>query len=124
MKKKKPVDPELKQTLNELEDIVQRLGYKIRYEKGNFEGGYCLLKESRLFVINSRKEIERRIVIISKNLKELGVDEIFVKPQIREIIEKESKRYDVESETLSEDVAGLSADDNSRAESNEEADKE
>ena len=89
-KKKKPVDPESKQVLHELEDIVQRLGYTMRYEKGNFEGGYCLIKESKLFVINSRYEAEKRISIISRNLKELGIDSIFVKPGIREIIENET----------------------------------
>ena len=89
-KKKKPVDPGQRQILHELEDVVQRLGYTMRYEKGNFEGGYCLVKESKLFVINSRYEVERRISIIARNLKELGVDEIFVKPGIREIIDKET----------------------------------
>jgi hypothetical protein len=92
MKKKKQVDPEVKQLLAELEEIVRRLGYKLRYEKGNFEGGYCLLKESRLFVINSRNETERRIAIIAKNVKELGIDDIFIKPQVREVIEKESSK--------------------------------
>jgi Zn-dependent peptidase ImmA (M78 family) len=92
MKKKKQVDPEVKQLLTELEEIVQRLGYKLRYEKGNFEGGYCLLKESRLFVINSRNDAEKRIVIIAKNIKELGIDDIFIKPQVREVIEKESSK--------------------------------
>lgn len=89
-KKKKPADPESKQVLHELEDIVQRLGYTMRYEKGNFEGGYCLIKESKLFVINSRYEAEKRISIISRNLKELGIDSIFVKPGMREIIENET----------------------------------
>ncbi len=89
-KKKKPVDPEQKQVLHELEDVVQRLGYTMRYEKGNFEGGYCLVKESKLFVINSKYEAEKRISIIARNLKELGVDDIFVKPGIREIIDKEN----------------------------------
>lgn len=99
MKKKKPVDPELKQTLHELEEVIEKLGYKIRYEKGNFEGGYCLLKESHLFVINSRKEIERKIIILAKNIKELGIEGMFVKPHVREIIEKESRRYRTEDET-------------------------
>ncbi len=102
MKKKKPVDPQLKQTLNELEEVVEKLGYKVRYEKGNFEGGYCLLKESHLFVINSRKEIERKISIVAKNLKELGIDDIFVKPQVREIIEKEARRFKSEDEAETE----------------------
>ncbi|MBE2218632.1 MAG: hypothetical protein IAE90_10535 [Ignavibacteria bacterium] len=92
MKKKKQVDPELKQMLTELEEVADKLGFKIRYEKGNFEGGYCILKESRLLVVNARNEVERRIIIVSKSLKEIGIDDIFVKPNVREIVEKESKR--------------------------------
>ncbi len=91
-KKKKTIDPELKQMLAELEEVADKLGFKVRYEKGNFEGGYCILKESRLLVVNSRNEIERRIIILAKSLKEIGIDSIFVKPNVREIIEKESKR--------------------------------
>lgn len=106
MKKKKQVDPELKQMLAELEEVADRLGFKVRYEKGNFEGGYCILKESRLLVVNSRNEIERRIIIVSKSLKEIGIDGIFVKPNVRDIIEKESKRKltnaEVEEETEAE----------------------
>lgn len=92
MKKKKQADPEVKQLLAELEEIVQRLGYKLRYEKGDFEGGYCLLKESHLFVINSRNETEKRVAIIAKNVKELGIDDIFIKPQVREVIERENAK--------------------------------
>ena len=89
IKKKKQASPESRQLLDELEEVVQRLGYELRYEKGNFEGGYCLLKESRLFVINTRNDVEKRIVIIAKNLKDLGIDNIFVKPHIRDLVEKE-----------------------------------
>jgi hypothetical protein len=92
MKKKKQVDPELKQMLAELEDVASRLGYKVRYEKGNFEGGYCLLRDSKLLVVNSRNEIERRIIIVAKSLKLIGIDDLFVKPGVREIIERESSR--------------------------------
>ncbi len=107
MKKKKVIDPELKQILTELEEIVMRVGYKVRYEKGNFEGGYCVLKESSLIVVNSRSEMERRISIVCKCLKEIGVDDIFVKPGIRKIIESESSKP-VESspeETAEENTA-------------------
>ncbi|HEY3250547.1 MAG TPA: hypothetical protein VGK25_05460 [Ignavibacteria bacterium] len=100
--KKKKIDPEVKQTLADLEELAEKLGYKIRYEKGNFQGGYCILKESRLLVVNSRSEHERRVSIISKSLKEIGIDDVYVKPGLREIIEKESKRKiaaeDVEEE--------------------------
>jgi hypothetical protein len=102
MKKKKQADPEVKQLLAELEEIVQRLGYKLRYEKGDFEGGYCLLKESHLFVINSRNETEKRVAIIAKNVKELGIDDIFIKPQVREVIERESSKVKSKSNRADE----------------------
>lgn len=91
MKKKKQVDPELKQTLAELEEVVEKLGYKVRYDKGNFSGGHCVVKELKLFVVNSRNSIEKRINVVAKNLKLFNLDEIYIKPQIRELIEKESK---------------------------------
>ncbi len=90
--KKKITDPALKQILSELEEIVERLGYKTRYEKGNFEGGYCVLKESRFIVVNNRNEVERRITIVTKCIKEIGIDDIFIKPHLREIIEAESAK--------------------------------
>ena len=92
MKKKKPVNPELKQILIELEEVVMRTGYKIRYEKGNFEGGYCILGDSSLIVVNNRNEMERRISIVCRCLKEIGIDDIFVKPGLRVIIENESSK--------------------------------
>jgi len=102
MKKKKQVSPELKLLLAELEEIIGRLGYKLRYEKGDFEGGYCLLKESHLFVINSKNEIEKRIAIIAKNIKEIGIDDVYIKPQIREVIEKENSKPQAKEEGVTE----------------------
>jgi hypothetical protein len=102
MKKKKQASPELKLLLAELEEIIGRLGYKLRYEKGDFEGGYCLLKESHLFVINSKNEIEKRIAIIAKNIKEIGIDDVYIKPQIREVIEKENSKPEAKEEGVQE----------------------
>ena len=88
--KKKITDPALKQRLTELEEIVERLGFKTRYEKGNFAGGYCVLKDSRYIVVNNRNEIEERITIVAKCIKEIGIDDLFIKPHLRDIIESES----------------------------------
>jgi hypothetical protein len=92
MKKKKTIDPELKLILTELEEVVMRLGFKVRYEKGDFEGGYCMLRDSHLIVVNNRNEMEKRISIVCKCVKQIGVNDIYVKPNLREIIETESAR--------------------------------
>ena len=92
------------QFLIKLEDLIAESDYFLRYEKGNFAGGYCILKESKLLVINSRNEAERRIIILAKSLKEIGIDDIFVKPNVREIIDKESSRKLTGTEEVTEDA--------------------
>lgn len=92
MKKKKTVDPELKQILTELEEVIIRLGFKVRFEKGDFEGGYCVLKDSNLIVVNNRNEMEKRIAIVCRCLKQIGITDVFIKPGLRKIIESESAR--------------------------------
>jgi hypothetical protein len=104
MKKKKPVDPELKIILTELEEVVMRLGFKVRYEKGDFEGGYCMLMDSHLIVINSRNEIEKRIANLCRSAKQIGINDIFIKPNIREIIENESSKPKVKKAPAEPDL--------------------
>jgi len=105
LKKKKQIDPETKQTLAELDELAQKLGYTLRFEKGNFKGGYCLLKELKLLVVNSRNDHERRVTIISKSLKEIGIDDVYVKPGLREIIERENKRKLASDEASEEEAS-------------------
>ncbi len=45
---------ENQELLPELESIASQLGIKLRYEKGDFEGGYCVLKSERIIVINKK----------------------------------------------------------------------
>jgi len=75
--------------LEELTQTCTQLGYTIRYEKGDFTGGHCILKEQRLLVVNRRIGIERKIATIARALGELGVEAIYVKPAIRTLIENE-----------------------------------
>lgn len=77
------------QILSELEQLANHCGISIRYEKGDFDGGYCVLKEERLVVINKRLSPGRRASVLAQGLAEVGVDEIYLKPVIREYIEDE-----------------------------------
>ncbi len=74
--------------IQELKDIINNLGIQIRFEKGDFKGGYCLLKNKKLIVINKIQSSKRKIYILSKALAEIGVDDIYISPKIREIIEE------------------------------------
>jgi len=80
------------QILAELEDLAGKCGIAIRYEKGDFEGGYCVLKAERLIVINKRLMAARRASVLAQGLAEVGIDELYLKPAIREYIEDELAR--------------------------------
>jgi hypothetical protein len=80
------------QILSELEHLASNCGISIRYEKGDFDGGYCVLKAERLIVINKRLALVRRTSVLAQGLAEVGIDEMYLKPAVREYIEDELAR--------------------------------
>lgn len=81
-------EKELKETLQELKALVGQLGATLRFEKGNFKGGYCILHDSKVIVINRMANQQRKVMILSAALKELGVDKMYLSPKIREVIDE------------------------------------
>ena len=61
-------------TLEKLEMLLKTAGYKVRYEKGNFKTGACLLQNSRVIVINKFSNLESRILSITELIPELEID--------------------------------------------------
>lgn len=81
-------EKEFEEIIQDLKSIASQLGATVRFEKGDFKGGYCLLKESKVIVINKNANLQRKAMILSVALKELGVDEIYLNPKLRELIEE------------------------------------
>ncbi|GMR25033.1 MAG: hypothetical protein BMS9Abin39_0308 [Ignavibacteria bacterium] len=81
-------EKEFEETLQELKALVGQLGATLRFEKGNFKGGYCILHDSKVIVINKMANLQRKVMILSAALKELGVDKMYLSPKIREIIDE------------------------------------
>jgi hypothetical protein len=48
-------------TLKKLEQLFEEARYIIRFEKGNFNSGYCVLEQKRVVVVNKFLNIEGRI---------------------------------------------------------------
>jgi len=79
-------EKEFTEIVQELKSLASQLGATIRFEKGDFKGGYCILHDSKVIVINKMTNLQRKAMILSAALKELGVDEIYLTPRLREII--------------------------------------
>jgi hypothetical protein len=81
-------EKEFEGILDELKSLATELGATVRFEKGDFKGGYCIIKDSKVIVINKLANLQRKVIILSAALKELGIDQIYLNPRLREIIEE------------------------------------
>ncbi|PRY87423.1 hypothetical protein [Mongoliibacter ruber] len=61
-----------KSFLDKLENIFAASDYILRYEKGNFKSGYCVLKDSRIVIINKYYTLDGKINTLVDIIKEIG----------------------------------------------------
>ena len=47
--------------LNRLEKILEEANYVVRYERGSFQSGYCILEDKKVVVLNKFLNVEGRI---------------------------------------------------------------
>jgi hypothetical protein len=62
------------QFLTKLEDLIAESDYVMRYEKGNFKSGYCLLKDQKIMIINKFFTTEGKINTLLDILKNIELD--------------------------------------------------
>ena len=61
-------------TLKKLEQLYEEARYIIRYEKGNFNSGYCILEDRRVAVINKFLSADGRINALLEILTTISVN--------------------------------------------------
>jgi hypothetical protein len=72
--------------LSGLEKLVESLSIQLRYEKGDFAGGYCVLDDKRMMIVNSALSPAMRIKVLAHELAAMNLDDVFVLPALREVI--------------------------------------
>jgi len=81
-------EKEFEAILQDLKSIASEMGAKVRFERGDFKGGYCILQESKVIVINKLSSLQKKVAILSSALTLLGAENIYIPPKIREVIEE------------------------------------
>ena len=62
------------QFLSKLEELFSQSGYVLRYEKGSFKAGYCLLKDTRIAIVNKYFTTEGKINCLIEMLRGIQID--------------------------------------------------
>lgn len=60
--------------LKKIEQIYDEAKYLVRYEKGNFASGYCVLEHKKVVVVNKFLNVEGRINALLEILPSIKVD--------------------------------------------------
>ena len=74
-----------RQFLSKLEAIFTESDYVLRYEKGNFKAGFCVLKDTRLVILNKYFPLEGKINCLCDISKNLEIDPSRLTAQSRQL---------------------------------------
>lgn len=78
----------IEKLLLELESLCERGGFTIRKERGTFKGDQCIIEGEKLVVINKNRPVESQAIILAKVIDHIGADTLFIKPAVRNELEK------------------------------------
>jgi hypothetical protein len=78
---------------HKLEDLFAESDYILRYEKGNFKSGFCVLKDTKIVIINKYFTTEGKINCLLDILRSIHID-------ISAFSEKNKKLYEEITESV------------------------
>ncbi len=72
-------------TLDKIERVLDETGYIVRYERGNFQSGYCILEQRKVVVLNKFLQLEGRISTLIDIVPQLRIVPDNLTPETRRI---------------------------------------
>ena len=77
-----------KTTQSKLQEILKSQGYSIRYEKGNFKGGYCVVMTQKVVIINKFFPLESKINTLAEVIRDIELDPSMLSPNQLSLIKQ------------------------------------
>jgi len=75
-------------TLDKLEAIPKEAGYVLRYERGTFQSGYCILEQKKVVVLNKFLQTEGRINTLMDLIPLLNIGVEGLSPEAKKLYEE------------------------------------
>ncbi len=66
--------PFTQSSLTKIEEFFKAQGYKVRYEKGSFRTGACMLQTTKVVVVNKFSNLEIKIQSLWNILLDIDID--------------------------------------------------
>lgn len=75
-------------TLDKLEELLSEIEYVVRYERGTFQSGYCILEQKKVVVLNKFLQLEGRINTLFDIIPKLVQNPDILSPESRKIFDQ------------------------------------
>jgi hypothetical protein len=75
-------------TLEKIEKLVDEAGYILRYERGTFQSGYCILEQKKVVVLNKFLQTEGRINTLIDLIPILNITPDYLTQESRKIYDE------------------------------------
>ncbi len=89
-------------TLDKIEKVIEEMGYIIRYERGTFQSGFCILEEKKVVVLNKFLQLEGRINTLIELIPQLRIDAEALTPESKKVYSDIMGRYHAANEQSGE----------------------
>lgn len=76
------------QIVRELEGVARHFGMRVRFEKGRFRGGRCVVEGETFVVLNKHQPPETNLAILAESLRDQPLDTVFLRPAVRRALEE------------------------------------
>lgn len=73
-------------TLEKLEQLLNALGFRVRYEKGSFKTGSCVLAEEKIIVVNKFSTLETKIQSLTELIKQSNFDGVSLQDKQKQLL--------------------------------------
>lgn len=80
-------------TLNKVEALIEEAGYIVRYERGSFQSGFCILEDRKVVVLNKFLQLEGRINTLIDLIPQLKIDGETLTPESKKWFDDIMGRY-------------------------------
>ncbi|MFK7971884.1 MAG: hypothetical protein AB8F95_16070 [Bacteroidia bacterium] len=80
-----------KNTQDKLTDILRLQGFTIRYEKGNFQGGHCVVMDQRMIILNKFFPLESKINTLAEVIRNIDINPDLITDDQAKIVKKLKK---------------------------------
>jgi hypothetical protein len=81
-------------TLDKIEKILDEAGYVVRYERGTFQSGYCILEQRKVVVLNKFLPVEGRINTLIDIIPQLEIQPELLSPDSKKTFDEVMSRQE------------------------------